>query len=145
MFSLPQEENCRQLKIEQIKVQRWVRSRNHGVPSSSPQTSTPRQASGSPLCLLLSLPTLPDLHPAGREDVQTAGCWQGSGSPEGGAPGAGGCPTGLTGRPPPPNCPRTWVRAGPLGVKGWGLGMSDKGQDSHLRLNFSLAVNHLSI
>ena len=85
IFSLPQERNCRQLKIEQIKVQRWVHSRNYEGPSSSPQTSTPRQAAGSPLSLLLSLPSLPDSHPAGGEDVQTAGCWQGSGNPEGGS------------------------------------------------------------
>lgn len=77
----------------------WL-SRNHREAQLPPTGIAPRQAVRSPPCLFPAVPILPDLHPAGRDDVQTAGGWQGSGSPNGGAGvGLEAAPAKLPGRP----------------------------------------------
>lgn len=64
----------------------WL-SRNHREAWLPPAGRSPLGRQCAPLLSspLPYVPILPDLHPAGRDDVQTTGGWQGSGSPGGGA------------------------------------------------------------
>lgn len=67
---------------------------------------------------------LPDFHPAGGRDVQTAGCWQGSGSQQGGVPARSRASlTEIASRPPPP--PALLGGLGPMNMASGGAGERD--------------------